>query len=1134
MKLSWESEAEPEGIRFAIVRRGAFGKSTRLAVSGWPNIRDEPYSQGIRRLLSWCDDEKAVAEMEFVIVPHALVASLSETQARRLGLPSPPAYSLELRSRGTIDQWDFGVECDWLERANFPVGGVTRNGAFLRVGQECFRIPQPLFDLVEAVDRFQRENTRDRDRRLALWESIQSALHNASGGQVSAEHYLASLQFFHAGAFSLRTERTARGLCLEPVLFHRSHRIDFEPVERDDEEPEPPRGEAPDEEYDALLPSEFAETFLKDRFDRDERCREAYPVGRNVFVVLDEDLRLALDVVKTIQRSDESTKTAFVKNPRAFIADALSDEVSEDKAAGLFVETRQYSERVGEMMLWERPVIPWLEREPNTWLPERFGIRIGDNTLELTNDELNSLREAFDNAKSRHASSFEFKNVTIPVDQSTEFAISQLEVVIKAPDTVEAPQEDKAQEEECAEQEEKRTYALTIIDNLEALGLAAQRKRRHAHLPVEIPIGRLGECELLPHQSAAFRWLADAWIEGRPGVLLADDMGLGKTFTTLAFLAWLQDSHVATGNAKIRKSTAGPILIVAPTSLLHNWIDEERRHLSGIGLGDRLDVFDKSLKAIKPAGAGTDISIGASQLKIDRLRQADWVLTTYETLANYHPSFAQIPFAVAVFDEMQKVKSPDTINTHAAKTVNANFVIGLTGTPIENRLADLWCIVDRLEPGLLSDLRTFSQNYNERNLESLGQLRIKLADSGKTPPLMLRRMKTEIQIGEGLPEKRSEVRRVSMPPEQAEVYREVVVAARGTGAVARKGDMLRTLHQLRGRSLHPFAPASVLHQVEKYDGYVLQSARLRETINILEEIDRRGEKALIFLESLEMQALLADLLHHRFGLSRRPFVINGSVPAADRKRRVDQFQSGERGFDVLILSPRAAGIGLTITAANHVIHLSRWWNPAVEDQCNDRTYRIGQSKPVTVYCPIAVHPEFGDASFDVALHNLLERKRSLSRDMLMPPETTSDVDDLYRGTVGVGERNSDGPAAEDLDAMDPVTFEHWARSRLKARGYQSFATPKSHDKGADGILRHPSTGKTVILQCKKLAADAVCGPAAVDEVINARDAYHLPESRLVVLTTAAQFSKEMKARAKAVNVLLIGRADLSLWGSYDP
>jgi SNF2 family DNA or RNA helicase len=251
----------------------------------------------------------------------------------------------------------------------------------------------------------------------------------------------------------------------------------------------------------------------------------------------------------------------------------------------------------------------------------------------------------------------------------------------------------------------------------------------------------------------------------------------------------------------------------------------------------------------------------------------------------------------------------------------------------------------------------------------------------------------------GLPDREIKVYRdIPMPPEQAEAYGRVVAAA--SGGARSKGEMLKTIHALRGISLHP----SGSEGLDPYDAQSARkwsdgSARVAQTLTILEEIQRTGEKALVFIEDRAVQSAFAAVVAARLDLPAEPEIINGEVAGDRRQQMVDRFQSRPPGFDLLLLSPKAAGIGLTITAANHVIHLSRWWNPAVEDQCNDRVYRIGQLKPVTVHIPLAVHPEFGDASFDIKLDALLARKRLLSRDMLAPPVSDSDTETLFESAV---------------------------------------------------------------------------------------------------------------------------------------
>jgi SNF2 family DNA or RNA helicase len=473
---------------------------------------------------------------------------------------------------------------------------------------------------------------------------------------------------------------------------------------------------------------------------------------------------------------------------------------------------------------------------------------------------------------------------------------------------------------------------------------------------------------------------------GRPGVLLADDMGLGKTLQALVFLVYVKE---AMNKGLVRRA---PVLIVAPTGLLSNWEHEHLLHLNFPGLGRVVRAHGSDLAALR-SKSGREIDLAAPVLEYERLLEADWVLTTYETLRDYQHSFGKIPFAAIVLDEVQKTKTPGTLVTEATKAMKAEFVLTMTGTPIENRLADLWCIVDIAQPGLLGDLKTFSSRF-EQNRDPADLARLKERLDGGTPsrpPIMLRRLKADHLPG--LPEKHEHAVERRMPAVQSEYYRKAVQEARADRS---RGKLLQVLQRLRVLSLHPLPPGTAAD-----DQYIASSARYVEMFEILDRIHKDGEKALIFVEFLEPQAYLATLLQRRYRMASPPLLINGAVTGPKRQERVDRFQAGLPGFDVILLSPRAGGVGITLTAANHVIHLSRWWNPAVEDQCTDRVYRIGQTKPVHVYYPAALFPDDEEHSFDRRLHALLTEKRSLSRDMLIPPAATSeDAQRLYDETIG--------------------------------------------------------------------------------------------------------------------------------------
>jgi hypothetical protein len=378
---------------------------------------------------------------------------------------------------------------------------------------------------------------------------------------------------------------------------------------------------------------------------------------------------------------------------------------------------------------------------------------------------------------------------------------------------------------------------------------------------------------------------------------------------------------------------------------------------------------------------------------------------------------------------------------------------------------------------------------------------------------------------EGLPAKRIYLRPRQMPPRQASIYAEIVTRAKQPEA----GPMLETLHLLRGISLHPTWPPA--GEIADPNGFIAESARLIETFTILDEISQRREKVLIFLESLELQEHLAIIIKERYRLKRLPMKINGEISGEKRQQFVDAFQAERGSFDVMILSPRAGGVGLTLTAANHVVHLSRWWNPAVEDQCTDRIYRIGQDQVVHVYYPMALHPHYGESSFDGLLNTLLTTKRALSQRLLMPPVNLERdqqwfADNLGRGSLAVEIEHA---SIEDIDAMEPRSFENWAIRRTIKFGWNGFATPRSHDGGADGVLVHAKTSSKAIIQCKhRQAKGAVCGVEAIDDLLRARSRYGAID-RCFVLTNAPEFSRAAQESAARYNIILVGRDQLADW-----
>jgi len=896
-------------------------------------------------------------------LPARLVSGLANRQAEALGLPAYGPFGLELVNEGTFDQPTFSFRTNWRRQNGAPVVGAERRGAVLRVGERWHRLPPMLFRIADLADRFNATSVEDPDARLRMWAALQAELPEGSAESLKTTGYLAQLRIAYAGAFSLDVTGDLANVDFDPVL-HAGR-------------PRPELTEQPEEEGTAksLLPPDYQKIFARDRFRRFDSAHASYALGNGWYVVVAPAVQKALTIVRQAQRANPSVRREFLRNPRVLLREALQDDYDEQFIEGLLIETSAYSERVRNIGIWQPQVVPWLAVPREPWLPPpSYGLMVGDTPVNLSLEATETLRGKIQEAIAAGEPHVIHDGVQIPATTDTIEALNKLTTEVKQ--ISQQPRDD-------AERTERTVLLIDSNFGEEDDLFEVALQPRHPALPSDLPDGL--HTQPKDHQTTGIEWLQKCWLTGRPGALLADDMGLGKTFQALAFLAWLRD-----GMRRHGLPTA-PMLVVAPTGLLANWLAEHDRHLAAPGLGQVLKVYGADLKGLRQ-GASNDVKTGVPVLDETKLRAADWILTTYETLRDYQHSFGRIPFSIVVFDEAQRIKTPGVMVTDAAKAMKAAFVLTMTGTPIENRLADLWCILDATHPGLLGDLKGFSRTYEaKRDDARLGNLKERLTGRGNTlPPIMLRRLKADSL--KGLPGKQEREIVRTMPGPQAAAYGEVVLSAQQTSGM---GAMLRTIQELRRISLHPFAPGELDDA-----SYIAASARFMATFDTLDEIAAKREKVLIFLESLDLQPYVAALIMRRYRLAALPMIISGEVGGMDRQKRVDQFQKADPGFDAMILSPRAGGVGLTLTAANHVIHLTRWWNPAVEDQCTDRTYRIGQEKPVQVHLPLALLAGQEEFSFDRRLHELLGRKRELSRDLLVPPgPSDADAEHLYRGTV---------------------------------------------------------------------------------------------------------------------------------------
>ncbi len=440
------------------------------------------------------------------------------------------------------------------------------------------------------------------------------------------------------------------------------------------------------------------------------------------------------------------------------------------------------------------------------------------------------------------------------------------------------------------------------------LGDLLSGQAEHRVAPVDVPAGFVGT--LRPYQLRGLSWLAFLEQVGVGGVL-ADDMGLGKTVQLLALIA--------------RETTDAPTLLVCPMSLVGNWQREAARFTPGL----RVHVHHG---AERPRGKAFDRAVAS----------CDLFVTTYALLARDAAALAKVPWHRLVLDEAQAVKNAATRAAVAARTLQTPRRLAVTGTPVENRLADLWALLDLVNPGLLGTANDFRTRFAVP-VEKRGDEEAKVRLRALTQPFVLRRLKTDTSIITDLPRKLEMEVVCTLTREQAGLYQavvdEMVDRIAHTEGIERRGLVLATMTKLKQICN---APAQYLRDGSRVGGRSGKLERLEET---LEEVLAADEKALLFTQYAEFGGMLRGHLSGRFG--REVLFLHGGVKKADRDAMVERFQ-GPGGPPLFVLSLKAGGTGLTLTAANHVVHVDRWWNPAVEDQATDRAYRIGQTKQVQV------------------------------------------------------------------------------------------------------------------------------------------------------------------------------------------
>jgi SNF2 family DNA or RNA helicase len=473
-----------------------------------------------------------------------------------------------------------------------------------------------------------------------------------------------------------------------------------------------------------------------------------------------------------------------------------------------------------------------------------------------------------------------------------------------------------------------------------------QRLKEAQDLQPEIPSTL--QAELRDYQVEGFNWLARLAHWG-VGACLADDMGLGKTLQALAVI--------------LTRAPEGPTLIIAPTSVCMNWLSEA----------------EKFAPTLNPIQFGS----GDRQQVLNNLQPFDLLVCSYGLLQQEEVAkmLAEVPWQTIVLDEAQAIKNSATKRSQAAMKLQGGFKILTTGTPIENHLGELWNLFRFINPGLLGSQEQFSQRFAnaiERNQDKQARNRLKKL----IQPFILRRTKTEVL--EELPARTEITLQVELSAQEMAFYealRREAIAKLSEPSVDGGAKHLQVLAEIM--KLRRACCNTRLVKAEPK----LPSAKLEAFGDILEELLENNHKALVFSQFVDHLAILREFLdqqkvHYQY--------LDGSTPAKERKKRVDAFQSGQG--DVFLISLKAGGTGLNLTAADYVIHMDPWWNPAVEDQASDRAHRMGQQRPVTIYRLVAQN------TIEEKIVDLHKQKRDLADSLLEGTDMSGKIstDELLR------------------------------------------------------------------------------------------------------------------------------------------
>ncbi|WP_264928293.1 DEAD/DEAH box helicase [Paenibacillus sp. LS1] len=643
------------------------------------------------------------------------------------------------------------------------------------------------------------------------------------------------------------------------------------------------------------------------------------------------------DRIRELPKIQGADIPKFAENPEAYVPEMEGIDLS------LFGERVK---SLGIRVYKAQPFVHATEQERG-WFELDFGFSAQDETGEVQQTwEASDMLDLISKAKEQGEEYIEWNGSWLKLPQDAEAFV----------DTTDTAKREMLSEGNLVDIT-KLPYVLEIYENISQLEfnqpiLQAQQEMQDLGVFSNQPPEAFN-ASLKPFQADGFVWMKSLHYR-KLGGLLADDMGLGKTIQVISFLSYLQEIGRLT-----------PTLVVVPKTLMDNWEKEVRKFAPYL------------LKSLY-------LHRGTERLKdAVELRHIGITVTTYHTLVKDQLSFGQVNWQAVICDEAQAIKNPSTSASKVLKAMKSKFRLAMTGTPVENGLSELWSIMDYVQPGLLGSLSQFKEEFVNKLTTDSRDTDVEQQLLGRIAMVYKRRTKSE-ELGDQLPTKQAVITNVPLGTEQERLYSEVITLVKN-----KTMDGLQAIQKLKALSSHPGLIANQYMNIPYH-----QVPKLRETVELIRQVKAKGEKVLIFTEYIKMQDILRTTVRDCFEIT--PMIINGMTDR--RQEQVDRFNSNA-GFDVMILSPKAAGTGLTITSANHVIHYTRWWNPAVENQATDRVYRIGQDKPVTVYYPIVTDTQgiTKKGSVEEIVHRILSEKQEMASSVMVSSKKLSIEHEVLKG-----------------------------------------------------------------------------------------------------------------------------------------